>query len=366
MLEKPLLATLIALVLGFTVTFAQDNLCMGCEPNDVITSETVLNSKINGGFEARPIDMSVSTHNHRLLFLEQGQLSGRWIVDIIKWKYSVNTENLYGWSPGPVYESLDPLKSETGEYTQVALSPDGLWAVIGSQTGELVWYQLLDELLLIRIDTASGSIQEILFDAEGTGVFVQSGESGLQWYGVDGTTIDYSVPPLLSPIQHIALNKDASQLAIASLNSVQVMDTISGQFIAESDFNSPIQDMTFNPQNSNQLILLTDTPEVWIIHNDELVLDFRFEQNLAESLTTPDYTFVEGTINPNGDLLVTIDNFSFIRFWSLVDETEIGIPFNSSSQGDIYRDGLLTLAFSGDGKILFVSSVERLGTFIVP
>jgi len=356
-----LLTFLMFIGIGSVIAQDDDYVCFQCPPSEPITRENISRLRGIGGTEGTVFDISFSTIGHNPIVLEAiGVFS---YVESIRFNMQLNRD-FAGWDIHSI------LRGEN--YTQIAYHPEETYVAIGTDMGEIIFWSTDEPIEQVYASQGQASIREILYHPTGDGVLTLEGNNMLGWHDMTDDGEYFSVANTIQ-INAIALSPDGEWLAVATNQSLQIYAVENRDLLTEVQVETPINSLQFNPDDNGELFTLTDEVSRWGWDAEaiSLTLDDHFTKLPADTAVlteTEDYEFTDVTINPDGSVLVSLDNQYCLRTWDLVDQMEI-ISVADNAETCAYtraRDTIVSdIAFSPDGLYLLVAST-LLGGLVIP
>lgn len=235
--------------------------------------------------------------------------------------------------------------------------------VVGSKAGNLLLWDLRQEVFLFVIPVHDGAVSELLLHPSDEWILVVINQKELFRYDLQLRTVTqvHLQEGEDLPLHALAFSNNGRLLAAAGIGYVGIWNT--NDFAARqpvaSTSESAVSLHFFD--NDSQLILLTDeSVSSWSLAGTSL----EFVRNFEPLPDSRHCAFLGGDINLDGSLLMTTDECGQLRAWNLNLDEEIHIPQLSYVGED--RVGVPT-RFSPDGRYL-VDRSEPYGfsVLIVP
>jgi WD40 repeat protein len=209
--------------------------------------------------------------------------------------------------------------------------------------------------LVRKLTGHRGSINGLVFSADGSRLFSAGGESGLpgevrEWNLADGTSVR-SYDGHKDSVYGIALSPDGKRLATGSYDQkIKMWNTETGKEIRTlSGHNGCVYALAFRPDGKILASASGDrTVKLWDAATGER------RDTLSQSLKEL-YTVA---FSPNGKHLIAAGVDNRIRLWEISDAaTETTNPLLMAKFG--HEGAILKLAFSFDGKMIVSSADDR-------
>lgn len=167
----------------------------------------------------------------------------------------------------------------------VAISPDGRYALSGSDDSTVFLWDIASGGVIQRMDGHDGPVREVIFSPDGAAAFSISGRSDVpnvaenrivQWDLTTGQPLKSWISDERE-VHSVAVSPDGSLLAVGGINSLRLWDITTGEVVQRLRVSageagpSTINSMVFSPDGSTLLLGSSNTlVELWDVQTGEL------------------------------------------------------------------------------------------------
>lgn len=235
-------------------------------------------------------------------------------------------------------------------FTQMELTHDLI--AIGTDTGSVMFWDLLQETFLYELHVDEGEVSELLLHPSEDWLAVVINKARLFRLDLETRSVaeihledseDIAIHPL-------AFSNDGRLLAVAGTEAIGIWDTTDWVARDKATFPSDVPVSLHFTKHDSDLVLLADkSVSHWSLAGNNL----EFVQTLKPKEHVPQCMFLGGDMHPDGSLLMTTDKCGLLRAWNLELAYEIGIRHMMRNVAEEHI-GVPT-RFSPDGRFL----VER-------
>lgn len=364
-----LLSQLAILILGLSITYAVDDAtCYYCLPGQSITAATVDDMRIGISLEAETIDISISQNTGRVARIYRGDtvFVASTMIEIVE---SYPDKDGSGYTDYPTWGQIETIL-QADNLTQIAIHPDGQEIVIGDEAGHLM-FRSLEDLEFEYTIIGQASIEEILYRPDGTGIITLEGSQAIGWHTNSGISAYFPIPSSITNIKSVDMSVDGEWLVVGADNNILIYEMDTWSLVILADVGIAVEDVLFDKPESQGVFIISSEIASW--RWDRTTNDLVFESSFEpfEHKLPQAYTMLEGAISPDGNLLMTADNYPCIRAWDTRLREEITGPalgylqcFNDIGES-LIGESLNAISFTPNA-LRFLFANKNLNSFLVP
>ena len=273
----------------------------------------------------------------------------------------LNLADSYATDPSNLHFYVWDVKNDIGKFgisdrsfAQLELTSELI--IMGTDTGSLMFWDLMQEKFLYELPVRDGEVSELLLHPSDEWPLVIIDQAwafrlDLESRSVDEIHLQDRKDVVLGTL---AFSSDGRKLAAAGNETIGIWDTDSWEVWSQGPLSADwVAELHFVDDDSQLIVLADTTVSRWSLANKKI----KKIRKLASHPDKHQCRILGGDISPDGSLLMTTDDCDQLRAWDLRRDAEIFIPqLHYHSEHSV---GVPT-EFSPDGRYL-VDRAEPYG-----
>lgn len=350
---------LFAFAFAVNLAYVQDRPChWEFEPHCVarlaFSIENIHQMRFRAAQEAVLV-LEATWHDSEPIFVGLGMWRGHSTKMLLYWRFDDYVSGA---------ETISQVILAQGEnFAQLAVTPDTI--IVGTDTGNLMTWNVADGEFLYEIPVTDGPVTEVLLHPSKSWLAVVSEKSLLSKADLESKSVAkiYLASNNTQALEALAFSSNGRLFAAAGQGEIRIWNTETWDAWEPHLFSAKsIEKLLFTEEDS-QLIVLADASVSRLSLHDGRIY---FLRELKPHPSMQPCRLKDGDISLDGSLLMTTDDCDQQRAWDMEMDREV-IPLaweTFTAQG---YDGSV-MQFSPDGRYLVDAASDRsfLGIYFVP